>query len=520
MPFKRINRWLNRKQAKQNQVNQQEEKTRADEEAGELWTSKQQDQANIFNYRLNDENNITSEIAARTTKNKEKATKEMEIKSKVDTASDYDNNAGTISGYKSDIDDLSRRPSPTLQNNLANEGLEEERELSDRITNKDGDQKDKHDYKTRRVGTNSTENNTTLNSKNSKIIDKWENKLDEESTLKSNLISESDIGLGIDFDSWLNQNSSERNLSSQTMVNKGSHNILERYIEAEQEMKNKYKADSADANINIGLTEVSEATITNEEVRPTSTKETDFGSTYDYTSGMEGGFNINLNFSGEGWSLELMQEAESMAELLSTLIIGDIPDEEYKGTMVDDLSLNLELGSLDGGGGVLGHAGIREWRKESNLPLIAEVYFDVDDSERLLDQGRFDDLVLHEMIHAIGFISTNKSLQSLVDKNNFYIGINGVNEYQMGLENGLYKTDNGLLTNWDSGFHWDEMGLSLQTNEIMSANIHEINHLSTVTLGVIEDLGYKTILGDNQLIDAPVLLHEVTSNWTSHNEWS
>ena len=77
MPFKKINRWLNRKQAKQYQANQQEEKTRADEEAGELWTSKQQDQANIFNYRLNDENNITSEIAARTTKNKEKEIKEV-----------------------------------------------------------------------------------------------------------------------------------------------------------------------------------------------------------------------------------------------------------------------------------------------------------------------------------------------------------------------------------------------------------------------------------------------------------
>lgn len=52
-----------------------------------------------------------------------------------------------------------------------------------------------------------------------------------------------------------------------------------------------------------------------------------------------------------------------MAELLSTLIIGDIPDKEYKSSMVDDLSLKLQLGSLDGAGGVLGYAGIRDGDK-------------------------------------------------------------------------------------------------------------------------------------------------------------
>lgn len=64
------------------------------------------------------------------------------------------------------------------------------------------------------------------------------------------------------------------------------------------------------------------------------------------------------------------------------------------------------------------------------------------------------------------------------------------------------------------------MGPSLQTNKIKSANIHGTNHFSTVTLGVIEDLGYKKILGDNGPIDAPVLLHEVRSNWASKNEWN
>lgn len=200
-------------------------------------------------------------------------------------------------------------------------------------------------------------------------------------------------------------------------------------------------------NNDTNLAEESEPTMTYEEDEQTSNTGTDFASSYDYTSGMEGGFNINLNITGEGWSHELMQEAESMAELLSTLIIGDIPDKEYKGSMVDDPSLNLQLGSLDGAGGVLGYAGIREWRQVSDLPLIAEDSFDVADYEQLLDQDRFDDLVLHEIIHTLGFTFTNKSQQSLVDKDNFYIGMNGVNEYQKGVENGMYKAENELLTN-------------------------------------------------------------------------
>lgn len=71
-------------------------------------------------------------------------------------------------------------------------------------------------------------------------------------------------------------------------------------------MKNKYKVDFVDVNINIGLIEVFEVIIINEEVRLMSIKEIDFGFIYDYILGMEGGFNINLNFSGEGWLFEFM----------------------------------------------------------------------------------------------------------------------------------------------------------------------------------------------------------------------
>jgi hypothetical protein len=250
------------------------------------------------------------------------------------------------------------------------------------------------------------------------------------------------------------------------------------------------------------------------------TKDKDPVSPYDYTSGTDGGFNINLDFTGDGWSPELIQEAQSMADLLSTLIISDLPDEKYKGNIIDDLSLELEIGSLDGTGGVLGNAGVMKWRQGSDIPLIGKVYLDEADSERLFDQGRFDDLVLHEMIHTIGFVSTNESLQSLVDENNIYIGQNGQHAYQMGVDNGVYQAEYDLLTNWDSGFHWDHEAQSLPANEIMSPYIYGTNQLSTVTLAVIEDLGYQTMWGDGQLTNTPFLLDEITSNWAATNGWS
>ena len=119
-----------------------------------------------------------------------------------------------------------------------------------------------------------------------------------------------------------------------------------------------------------------DSTTTKKKGKQTNDTETDTGtdpvSPYDYTSGIEGGFNIDLDFTGDGWTPELIQEAQSMADLLSTLIISDMPDEKYKGNIIDDLSLELEIGSLDGTGGALGNAFVMKWRQGSDIPLIGK----------------------------------------------------------------------------------------------------------------------------------------------------
>jgi len=520
MSLKRFNRWLNRKTIKRTQANLPDGKIKEEEVLGEHLTKKCQGQENIYNYGIFLDINKSPEVSGKTTEKVHVERKEIEISSGEDNISNHDDILGVNNESGSTFKGLNNKSQEPTHNKLLNDNFTEHSESAIGIRSKYGTQRQEHEINLQKIGTYGTEAKTIITIKGRENRNKSDAAPEDDLDSMVYLNSEKDVGLISRFEEWSNQTSSDNNLTNLTTENSNNYKNIKRLQEQKQEkIQNKNDSMPAISKKNTNFAEGSGTTVTNEEDETTSNTETDFASSYNYTSGMEGGFNINLNFTGEGWSHELIQEAESMAELLSTLIIGDIPDEEYKGNIVDDLSLNLELGSLDGEGNVLGHAGIREWRQESELPLIAEIFFDVADSEQLLDQDRFDDLVLHEMIHTLGFISTNKSLISLIDKENFYIGMNGVNEYQKGVENGVYKAENGLLTNWDSGFHWDNMGPSLQTNEIMSANIHGINHLSTVTLGVIEDLGYQTILGDNQPIDTQVLLHEVTSNWTSNNEW-
>ena len=65
--------------------------------------------------------------------------------------------------------------------------------------------------------------------------------------------------------------------------------------------------------------------------------------------------------------------------------------------MINDLSLELEITTGDVCGGRLGSVFIWKWRQDSTS-TDRKVLLDEADTERLFNQGRFDDLILHEMI--------------------------------------------------------------------------------------------------------------------------
>jgi len=98
------------------------------------------------------------------------------------------------------------------------------------------------------------------------------------------------------------------------------------------------------------------------------------------------------------------------------LIFGDEPDVTLSfpaGTCltggppinetVDDIVIWVRLDSIDGPGNILGAAGPCIIRNPGALPLLGVMRFDTADVANLIARGQFDEVILHEMGHVLGY---------------------------------------------------------------------------------------------------------------------
>ena len=130
---------------------------------------------------------------------------------------------------------------------------------------------------------------------------------------------------------------------------------------------------------------------------------------YTYVSGTQDDlttdhFNIDVNYVGDGWTLEIMSAIASAADYLSRLITTGLPEDEG----IDDLSINVSLSSIDTIGGTIAVGRPFSVRSSDNvspdgLTVTGEIIFDSNDIDLLLARGTLDDLALHEMVHVLGF---------------------------------------------------------------------------------------------------------------------
>jgi hypothetical protein len=99
---------------------------------------------------------------------------------------------------------------------------------------------------------------------------------------------------------------------------------------------------------------------------------------------------------------------------LQEIVTGDLPDVDLEGAsfpdcgdtpvgVVDDLLVFVSILPIDGGGGVVGQAGPCLIRRQSGLPVVGIMEFDSADMNDLERFGVLDAVVLHEMIHVLGF---------------------------------------------------------------------------------------------------------------------
>ncbi len=208
-----------------------------------------------------------------------------------------------------------------------------------------------------------------------------------------------------------------------------------------------------------------------------------------YTSGAAGGYNITIEFKGS-WTQEYYDIFKASADLLSKIIVGDLPNVTVYGAKggprtIDDIVITAELGAIDGSGNVLGQAGPTALRTASSLPATATMKFDIVDVNEM-GSVVFTDVVIHEMAHSLGFGSIWDRLNLVT--NGEFTGANAVAAYRE-----LGGTGSGIAVEQDygagtAGSHWDEATFR---NELMTGFINEgQNYFTKMSAASFADLGY------------------------------
>eukprot|EP00924_Labyrinthula_sp_SR-Ha-C_P016526 maker-scaffold_6-snap-gene-6.8-mRNA-1 protein AED:0.01 eAED:0.01 QI:59/0.5/0.33/1/0.5/0.33/3/66/503 len=83
------------------------------------------------------------------------------------------------------------------------------------------------------------------------------------------------------------------------------------------------------------------------------------------------------------------------------------------GVLIENLVIAAVLEEIDGVGNTLAAAGPCIYNTQTQLPLLGIMYFDTADTESIAQNGKLNDVVLHEMMHVLGFgVAWNPLLSS------------------------------------------------------------------------------------------------------------
>ncbi|HET6440011.1 MAG TPA: leishmanolysin-related zinc metalloendopeptidase [Anaeromyxobacter sp.] len=202
----------------------------------------------------------------------------------------------------------------------------------------------------------------------------------------------------------------------------------------------------------------------------------------------------------------------SAADRIGQVVVSGLSPVDTTGQSCEDLEVGGEVTSLlilvkihsiDGPGGVLGQAGPCIVRFQSQLPVVGLMELDSADLDRLESTGRLESVILHEMLHVVGFgtmwADASPSLISGAGTaDSAFTGANALS---------AAKASNGAPAGWTTvplencglaspspcgeatrDSHWLE---PVYQNELMTGWISGITQpLSATTVGSLKDLGY------------------------------
>ena len=134
-------------------------------------------------------------------------------------------------------------------------------------------------------------------------------------------------------------------------------------------------------------------------------------------------FNVDLRFFGPTPSPEAAGAFTAAAARIRAMIVGDLPDIDFSTVNggagqdlsgcgitgiilhepVDDIIIYATVTPIDGPGKILASAGQCLRRTSTFQTVVGVMRFDADDIAGLVSTGRLNDVVLHEMMHTVGF---------------------------------------------------------------------------------------------------------------------
>ena len=225
-------------------------------------------------------------------------------------------------------------------------------------------------------------------------------------------------------------------------------------------------------------------------------------------------FTIEVRFL-DGLSEKQKEAFRLAADRWTKAIVGDLPNVQVDGEVIDDILILAQGTPIDGPGKILGQAGPTALRPANAgaaayLPAKGIMSFDTADLEQMERDGTLNDVIAHEMGHVLGFGTVwnyKKLLKNAGKINPVFTGKQAKKEYATLL--GVSRAREVPLENAGGpgtrDSHWRE---TLFGNELMSGYVAAAgNPLSRLTLASLEDIGYKVDMSVAEPYSLPNLQH-------------
>lgn len=185
------------------------------------------------------------------------------------------------------------------------------------------------------------------------------------------------------------------------------------------------------------------------------------------------------------------------------VIVGDLPDAQVDGETVDDVLIEVESVSIDGYGNEFSLTEPTIWRSDSNLPVKGIIKIDKVDIIQIEKFASLEDFITHEIGEVLGIGKIDnwmKRIQGANTNNPVFIGKNARREYAALL--GVAETSGVPVENTErvKNAGWRE---SVFRNEIMAGSGGYRDLISRVTVGALEDMGYKVNYNGAENYDLP-----------------